>query len=255
MTAEEMVRGFQSELHQRDGPQIADSDDILYFLNKAQDNFLLDKFSGKRSSAEGFEQSQDLIDDLRVFYEKDCRTEAIYGLEEAQVLDVEVDTALLPLDYIHLVTPRAEVLVSDSITSKGEREDLSWKIGNATLDNTNYSKRVPESGETFKRKIVPARLTQSQSIYEELDDPFHTTAYNAPICDLNKDRLNVYTAPEFIVDAVVFNYIRQPTEIRLEDGEGGSSTSELPEALHQEIVERAAMLFLRNYPQSSNEQS
>jgi len=255
MTAEEMVRGFQSELHQRDGPQIADSDDILYFLNKAQDNFLLDKFSGKRSSAEGFEQSQDLIDDLRVFYKKDCRTKTIYGLEEAQVFDFEVDTVFLPSDYMHLVTPRAEILVSDSITSKGEREDLSWKIGTGTFDGTDYDKRVPESGETFDREVVPARLTQSQSVYEELNDPFHTTAYNAPLCDLNKDRLNVYTAPEFIVDAVVFNYIRQPIEICLEDGQGGSNTSELPEALHQEIVERAVMLFLRNYPQSSNEQS
>lgn len=253
MTAEEMVRGFQSELHQSDGPQIADSDDILYFLNKAQDNFVLDKFSGKRTTLEGFEQSQDLIDDLRVLFKKDCRTEAIYGLEEAGVYEVEVDTIFLPSDYLHLVSPRAEILLSDSITSNGKRESLSWRNGTGTFDGTDYDKRVPDSGETFDRKTVPARLTQSQSIYRELDDPFHTTSHQAPICDLNKDRLNVYTAPTFIVDAAKFNYVRQPIEICLQDENGDPTPCELPEPLHQEIVERAVQLFLQYTPQPSEQ--
>lgn len=253
MTAEEMVRGFQSELHQKDGPQIADSDDVIYFLNKAQDKFLLDRFSGKRSSAEGFEQSQDLRDDLRVFFKKDCRTEAIYGLEDASVFNIEADSIFLPSDYMHLVQARAEVLVSDSLTVNGKREELSWKKGTGTFDGTDYDKRIPESGESFDRVVVPIRLTQSHSVYTELDDPFHTTTYQAPLSDLNKDQLNVYTDSVFIIDAVLYNYVRQPIRICLRDSQGNPQTSELPAALHQEIVERAVALFLQFVSDSSNE--
>lgn len=255
MTAEELFRAFNSELHQRDSTLVADSDDIRYFLNKAQDQFVLNRFAGERITAEGFEQSQDLRDDLRVFFKKDCRTEAIYGLEDARVYDIEADSVFLPSDYLHLVSPRAEVLVSTSITSKGEREDLSWKIGTGTFDGTDYDKRIPESGESYDRKVVPARVTQSQSVYAELDDPFHTTVHEGPVCDLNKDRLNLYTDGKFIVDAVQFNYIRQPIEICLEDKNGDPNTSELPDALHQELVDLAVRLFLQYNTQSSNEQS
>lgn len=255
MTAEELIRGFQSELHQKDGPQITDSDDILYFLNKAQDNFILDKFSGKRSSAEGFEQSQDLIDDLRNVYRKDISINAIYALTNASIHGIEVDSIFLPSDYMHLVTARAVNLVSTEV-SGSERENLEWELSTITDgDGNDYSKRVPRSDQAWKEKRAPIRYSQSQSVYELLDDPFHRPSYKTPLCDINNDRLNVYASPHYIVDKVIINYIRQPIEICLDDGSGNSNTSELPEMLHQEIVERAAMLFLRNYPQSSNEQS
>jgi len=255
MTAEQLVRAFNSELHQRDSARVADSDDVVYFLNKAQNQFVLNRFAGKRTTAEGFEQSQDLRDDLRIFFEKDCRTKTVYGLEDAGIYDVEVDTVFLPSDYLHLVSSRAVVLFSKLVTSKGERENLSWKLGTGKFDGENFDKRIPESGEVYDRKVVPARLTQSQSVYEELNDPFHTTAHKGPVCDLNKDRLNVYTDGKFIVDAVIMNYIRQPIEISLKDEQGNSTTSELPETLHQELVDLAIRLFLQYNTQSSNEQS
>jgi len=250
VTAKELIEAFQIEVHQQDGPSIRDTDDVLHFLNRAQQNFILDKFAGSGSSILGFEQSQDLIDDLRVFYKKNCRIECIYGGNNAKLKDFEVDLAFLPGDYLHLVEPRADVYKASTFNPKGKRNTLDWDLGSATYDGNTYDKRVAASGEVYDTEIMPLRLTQSMSVYRELLDPFHKSTPNAPICDISEDVLSVYTDNTFIVDAVLFNYIRQPKKITL----GNSpQTSELPESLHQEIVNRAVRLFLRYIPKSSQE--
>lgn len=247
MTTQELIQAFQSELHQRDRGPIADTDDILYFLNKAQENFLKDKFAGSRTSALGFEQSQDLTDDLRVFFEKDCLTQALYAGSNARWEDIDVDWAPLPADYLHLVSARAKTHVSDSFNGT-RREDFSWDTQTATYDGEEYPKRVASPSQTYDEKVVTLRFAQSDDMFRKLDDPFHTTIHNSPLCDLNNDRVNVYTNSTFITEAVVMNYIRAPKEITLD---GVPQSSELPEALHREIVERAVRLFLQFSPRTS----
>jgi len=248
MTSTDLVRAFQSELHQQDRGPVADTDDILHFLNKAQENFVKDKFAGSRSSALGFEQSQDLTDDLRVFFEKDCVNETLYGGAAARWENIEVDWAPMPKDYLHLVSVRARVHVSD-IFSGMDREEFAWDLQDATYEEITYDKRVASASQSFEEKIVTLRFSQSDDIFHKLDDPFHTTSHNSPLCDLNNDRVNVYTSSDFIADAVVMNYIRAPKEITL-DGPS-PQTSELPEALHRELVDRAVRLFAQFSPRTS----
>lgn len=242
-----LVEAFQTELHQRDRPPVADTTDVLHFLNKAQENFVKDTFAGRRTSRLGFEQSQDAIDDLRVFFEKDCVNETLYAGAPARWETVEVDWAPLPGDYLHLVSLRARIHVSDTFAGT-ERDEFTWITQNATYDGSTYDKRVASASQTYEERVVTLRFGQSDDIFRRLDDPFHTTRYNSPLCDLNNDRVNVYTSSKFIADAVVMNYVRAPREITL----GGSSpqTSELPEALHRELVGRAVRLFLQFSPRS-----
>jgi hypothetical protein len=247
MTAKELIQAFQSELHQRDRGPIADTDDILHFLTKAQENFVKDKFAGNRTSALGFEQSQDVTDDLRVFFEKDCLTQTMYAGSNARWENIEVDWAPLPADYLHLVSARARTQVSDSFTGIN-RDSFVWDFQEATYEEDTYSKRVANASQSFETKVATLRFSQSDDVFRKLDDPFHTTIHNSPLCDLNNDRLNVYTNSTFITEAIVMNYIRAPKEITLD---GVPQTSELPEALHREIVERAVRLFLQFSPRSS----
>lgn len=249
MTSTELVRAFQSELHQRDRDPIGDTDDLLHFLNKAQENFVKDKFAGSRSSALGFEQSQDLVDDLRVFFEKDCLTQTLYAGGSARWKNIEVDWAPLPGDYLHFVSARARVHVSDKFEMFGEREDFTWDLQEATYDGATHPKRVASASQSFSEEIVTLRFSQSDDIFRRLEDPFHKPNHNSPLCDLNNDRVNVYTSGEFIADAVVMNYIRAPREISLEGP--APQTSELPEALHRELVDRAVRLFLQFSPRPS----
>lgn len=247
MDATQFVKSFQREIHQEDDVPRVDTGDILYFLNKAQENFVKDKFAGKRTSRDGFEESQDLIDDLRTLYEKDCETQTIYGGESSHSSGAWVDQSLLPTDYLHLVNARARIHVSDEFR-QGARTDFDWTTTTADYDGTTYNKRVASAGQTYKSKVVPVAMKQSQRIYGLLVSPFHSPTHNRPLSDLNNDRLNVYTNSEFIVDSVLMNYIRIPQEITLDNG---GQTSELPEDLHREIVTRAVRLFLQTRPQPS----
>lgn len=247
MTTKQLIKAFQSELHQRDRGPVADTDDILHFLTKAQENFVKDSFAGKRTTRDGFEQSQDLIDDLRVFYKKDCVTETVYAGCPARWKDIYVDYSTLPDDYVHLVSARARVKYSTRTTPRG-RKPLDWDIVTVTVGETEFQKRVVAGSEQAERMVTTLRLSQSDDVFQRLDDPFHTTIHNSPVCDLNNDRVNVYTSSEFITEAIVLNYIRAPKEITL--GET-PQTSELPEVLHRELVDRAVRLFVQRFPRSS----
>jgi hypothetical protein len=254
MDATELVESFQREIHQEDNVPRVDTGDIVYFLNKAQENFVKDKFAGKRSSRDGFEESQDLIDDLRTLYRKDCVTQTIYGGESAHARNAEVDQAFLPSDYVHLVSARARVHVSTDIGPTGDREEFTWQLVQADYKGDTYQKRTASPSQTYDVKTVPVAMKQSQRIYGMLASPFHSPTHSRPLSDLNNDRINVYTNTAFIVDAVLINYIRSPQSITL-DGEG--QTSELPEELHREIVTRAVRLFLQTrptQPSNSNQQ-
>lgn len=247
MNATQFVKSFQREIHQEDDVPRVDTGDVLYFLNKAQENFVKDKFAGKRTSRDGFEESQDLIDDLRTLYEKDCETETIYAGPSSHSRGAWVDQSFLPTDYLHLISVRARVHISDEF-SMGERTDFDWDTITATYDGTDYNKRTAAAGQTYEEEVVPVAMKQSQRIYGLLVSPFHSPTHNRPLSDLNNNRLNVYTNSEFIVDSVLMNYIRIPQEITLDDG---GQTSELPEELHREIVTRAVRLFLQTRPQPS----
>lgn len=247
MTTKQLIKAFQSELHQRDRGPVADTDDILHFLTKAQENFVKDAFAGKRTSRDGFEQSQDLIDDLRVFYKKDCVTETVYAGCPARWKGIHVDYSTLPDEYVHLVSARARIKYSTRTTPTG-REPLDWTVVDVTVGDTTLQKRIVAGGEQAKRTVTTLRLSQSDDVFRKLDDPFHTTIHSSPLCDLNNDRVNVYTSSEFITEAIVLNYIRAPKEITL--GET-PQTSELPEVLHRELVDRAVRLFAQRFPRSS----
>jgi len=247
MTSNELIRAFQTEIHQKDRPPQVETKDILYFLNRAQENFIKDKFAGKRTSTQGFEESQDLIDDLRVFYRQDCETETIYAGESAGVEGVESDETFLPSDYLHLVSARAGLHVSTDFKN-GRREDFTWETTRATYEGTDYSKRIAAPSQSYDEKTVPLKMTQGQRLYSMATDPFHEPVHHRPLFDLNNDRINVYTTSEFIVDRIIINYIRSPKTITIE---GTGQTSELPDDLHRELVNRAVRLFLQKRPQRS----
>ena len=247
MDVHELIRAFQTEIHQKDRVPQVETKDILYFLNRAQENFVKDKFAGKRTSVQGFEQSQDLIDDLRVFYRQDCETETIYGGVEAAVKGIESDETFLPSDYLHLVSARGVLHVSTDFKN-GRREDFTWDITTATYDGTDYDKRIAAPSQSYDEKTVPLKMVQNQRLYSMALDPFQEPVHHRPLSDLNNDRINVYTTSEFIVDRIIINYIRSPKTITIE---GTGQTSELPDDLHRELVNRAVRLFLQKRPQRS----
>lgn len=214
MDATEMQNSFLTEIKAKDHTVI-NSDDIFYYLNKAQEQWIKEKF------AQGFELTQGLIDDLRVFFKKDVDLDAKYGGSLAQFGNFKVDYITLPDDYLHLVSQRSQI--------------------NYSFDGIDYTlvdgSRKAEG--QYKTDIYFNKWIQSDDTYQLLSDPFNTTKHNKPISDINDQRINIYTNDKFIVDKGIINYIREPKDI---DPEVDQS-SELPEIYHREIVQQAVALY------------
>jgi len=218
MTPIELHNAFLSEAkipEDRKGSMI-ESFDVFYYLNKAQEQWILEKFSG------GFELTQDLIDDLRIFYKKDVDIDAFYAGTDAKFGDFEVDYIEFPDDYLHLVSQRSQVA-------------YNYNGIDYTLDTSG--RREPEG--QYKSDIYFNKWTQSDDIYRLLSDPFNTTKHDNPITDINDQRINIYTNDNFLIQKGIINYIREPKEIDPETDQ----ESELPEIYHREIVQQAVALY------------
>lgn len=223
-----MQNSFLTEIKARDHAASIPSDDIYYYLNKAQEQWILKKFP------QGFEITQDLIDDLRIFYKKDVDIDAFYAGTDAKFGNFEVDYIEFPDDYLHLVSQRSQVA-------------YNYNGINYTIDS--LGSRQPE-GE-YKSDIYFNKWIQSDDIYKLLSDPFNTTKHDNPITDINNQRINIYTNDNFLIQKGIINYIREPKEIDPKTDQ----ESELPEIYHKEIVQQAVALysqFSTNSPSSNS---
>jgi len=225
----EMHNAFLSEAkipEDRKG-SVIESFDVFYYLNKAQEQWILQKFP------QAFEISQDLIDDLRIFYEKDVSIDASYGGTDAKFGKFEVDYIEFPNDYLHLVSQRSQVAYN--------YDGISYSLSNG--------RREPDGD--YENDIYFNKWTQSDDIYKLLSDPFNTTKHNNPITDINDQRINIYTNDNFLVERGIINYIREPKKIDPNAGQ----TSELPEIYHREIVQQAVALYSQFSSPSANSNS
>lgn len=194
-----------------------ESFDIFYYLNKAQDEWLKEKYD------QGFEVSQALVDDLRVFLKKNIELDALYAGNNSRFNKYYVDYVEFPEDYLHTISVRSKVL-------------FSFQPLTFTVDD---SSRIPN--EQTKSAIYFNKFSQSDDIYKLLSDPFNKTKHSNPLMDINNSRINIYTDDKFIVDKVFLNYLRTPKRISVET----SQACELPEIFHTEIVEQAVGLYAK----------
>lgn len=223
MTPIEMQRNFLSEIGLSENTERIPSNEIFYFINKAQDKFIKDLYR------EGFEIDQALTDRLRVFLVKDLPIETTFAGEFSGTKGFVVDYIEFPDDYLHLISQRSKTHYN--------RNGINYNVNNGRRIPTNAT----VSGIYFNR------YSQSDDIYKLLDDPFNKTKHNKPISDINNNKLNIYTDDTFIVSDVILNYLRKPKEISLQQG------CEIPESFHEEIIEQAVGLFSRTQPTNSQE--
>lgn len=224
MTAREMQYLFGVQINQFDQPLELTSDDIEYWLNKAQLELVKNKFQGVTRSREGFEQSQSIIDDLKTLVVKSVTIPAKYGGDASSAIDSYfIDYAEFPEDQLYLISHRSQI--------RYKLPEITWSI----IDG----KRVTEEGTV---SVVANRYAQLDDIFKMLHDPFNTTRIKSPLIDIGDNEINVYTDKTFIVENVIINYIKVPKRISITNNEG----SELPEQLHEEIIQRAVDSFLDN---------
>jgi len=209
-----MQDAFVTELTLYGKRASVDSEDIFYFLNKGQEKLIADWFSGLNPTGKGFDQSQMMTDFLRPLQIKNYNIPTVYvGVIQASV---HADKVVLPNDYLFLISSRS--IVKDTA-------------------NPAQTAGVQRTGTGTATKVLNRQI-QSDDIYRLLDDPFNTPIKADPLVDLAGGDLHVFTSDVFVVTDIEINYIKEPTEI------SESGNSDLPNFVHQDIVDLAVTMFL-----------
>jgi hypothetical protein len=214
MTAVEMQEAFFIELTLYGRRATVDSEDIFYYLNKAQDEMVHRWFNGQNEQGKGFGQSQQITEYLRPLVVKNTSVSSTYiGSIQG---DVHADKVQLPSDHLFLISSRS--IVKD--TTNPAQTPGSPRVGTGTA-----------------RKVLNKQI-QSDDIYRLLDDPFNTPIKTDPLVDLSGNELHIFTSASFVVTDVEMNYVKRPTAI------GESTNTELDEFVHNDIVDLAVTMFL-----------
>jgi hypothetical protein len=228
MNTQQMQYEFGIQLNQFDTPLELTSDDIFYWLNKSQERLVKDRFTGKRLNV-GFEQSFDLIADIQNLIERNRQEMAMYS-PEYNVDEFTADKITLPTNYLYLINHRC--------VTYSKYPEVTW-----TLNVTN--RRVPEASARLHSR--GGNFTQLSDIFTVLDDPFNTTGATSVVTTISGNDIVAYTDKTFVVKEIIIDYIRVPKKLSLNTNDNvTTTTSELPEHLHKEIIELAVDLFLQN---------
>lgn len=235
MTAEKMQYNFGIELDQYSVDLDITSDDIFYFLNKSQLDYVENQFAGINPTRRGFEQSQQLIDRLKPLYTKDKSLNAYYAGGDSGTSTRQADRAEFPSDLMYLISHRSEV-------------EFPASSSDIEIDTApDPSVRKVSDGVDSKKIVVHNRTSQSDDIYKLLDDPFNKPRKVSPIVDIHESYIDIYTDNSFIVNRVIINYIRQPKEIIFVSSESEENQDcELPDFTHEEIVENAVNMLVES---------
>ena len=222
MNIQQMQYEFGIQMNQFDTPIELSSDDIEYWLNKAQIDLVKERYNGINRQRRGFEQSQERIDDLRVLIERNKELDTSYK-KDSGTTDFEADKVLFPKDYMFLISQKSKVKynypeIDWTENAEGKRE------GNGTL------------------KVVHNRVSQSDDIYNLLSDPFNKPTPSSPIAVISDESIYVFTDKTFIVDKMLIDYLRLPREMNISK----EVDCELPSHLHKDIIQRAVDAFLNN---------
>lgn len=223
MNIREMQYRFGIQMNQLNEALELHSDDIQYWLNKAQLELVKQKFNGFNQLRRGFEQSQQRIDDLKKLLVKDEVVSTEYAEDSNSPSGFYVDRAEIPEDNLFLISSRSAI---------------KYKLPEIEFTVSSNKRETADSND----KTVHNKYVQSDDIYTLLEDPFNTTKPANPLIDISEDYINVYTDKSFIVDKVIINYLRLPTEMNIKD----DVSCELDEHLHDEIIQRGVDLFLQN---------
>lgn len=215
---------FGIQLNQFNSALDLNSDDIEYWLNKAQLDIVKNRYKGLTRDKRAFEQSQERVDDLRVLLKRDVELDTLYDDAMSATTGFFVDKADLPVNYMFLIAHKSLVFYNYP-----------------SIDFTISELDKRESA-TYSEKIVFNQVVQSDDIYKLLDDPFNTTKITSPLSIINEDNIQIFTNNKFIVDKVIIDYLKLPVRMSIEN----NIDSELPEHLHEDIIQRAADMFLNN---------
>ena len=224
-------RGFQIEFERR--LQLMDpnlvikdklsSDTIISFINEAIDKFYKTRYSGVNFKAQGFEQTQKRIDDLRTLIKNKKYTEGSINKSDRNSYSVE-----LPEDYV--------LLLGDTAGIQPSNLNECWETNERGEYIIKYTDTLESTIETLDRQL-------SNSLSE------HKLKYcqARPLKLIQDNNVILYTDGKYKVSEYEITYLAKPSEINSSNITNTEYT-DLPEHTHMEIVKMAIQIYLATKP-------
>lgn len=224
-------RGFQIEFERR--LQLMDpnlvikdklsSDTIISFINEAIDKFYKTRYSGVNFKAQGFEQTQKRIDDLRTLIKNKKYTEGSINKSDRNSYSVE-----LPEDYV--------LLLGDTAGIQPSNLNECWETNERGEYIIKYIDTLESTIETLDRQL-------SNSLSE------HKLKYcqARPLKLIQDNNVILYTDGKYKVSEYEITYLAKPSKINSSNITNTEYT-DLPEHTHMEIVKMAIQIYLATKP-------
>lgn len=215
MDTRAMQKGVQQQLNAMDIPLV--SEDIIYYLNRAQENFIDEQYvylRGKytdQQNIELYQNAQKAIENLRTIVETEV------------IANTEISTTS------HFDNAKSASL--NNLT-----EEFYYYVRSQT--------RLSDGGEWVNNKLIEQENVQK----------FVQTKYNSPIFRdflvlLEGTDMHIFYDSQSGADVyeVALTYIRTPGEMVLDNATGDQVTeSELPKHTHKDVINLAVALIVQD---------
>lgn len=224
-------RGFQIEFERR--LQLMDpnlvikdklsSDTIISFINEAIDKFYKTRYSGINFKAQGFEQTEKRIDDLRTLVRKKnySNTQIIKGVRNSYSVE-------LPDDYV--------LLLGDTAGIQPSNLNECWETNERGEYIIKYTDTLESTIETLDRQLGNS-LSEHKLKYCQA----------RPLKLIQDNNVILYTDGNYKISEYQITYLAKPSKIDSSNITNLEYT-DLPEHTHMEIVKMAIQIYLATKP-------
>lgn len=224
-------RGFQIEFERR--LQLMDpnlvikdklsSDTIISFINEAIDKFYKTRYSGVNFKAQGFEQTQKRIDDLRTLIKNKKYTANSINKGDRNSYSVE-----LPEDYV--------LLLGDTAGIQPSNLNECWETNERGEYIIKYTDTLESTIETLDRQLGNS-LSEHKLKYCQA----------RPLKLIQDNNVILYTDGNYKISEYQIIYLAKPSKIDPSNITNLEYT-DLPEHTHMEIVKMAIQIYLATKP-------
>lgn len=199
------------------------SDTIISFINEAIDKFYKTRYSGINFKAQGFEQTQKRIDDLRTLIKNKKYTEGSINKSDRNSYSVE-----LPEDYV--------LLLGDTAGIQPSNLNECWETNERGEYIIKYTDTLESTIETLDRQLGNS-LSEHKLKYCQA----------RPLKLIQDNNVILYTDGNYKISEYQITYLAKPSKINSSNITNTEYT-DLPEHTHMEIVKMAIQIYLATKP-------
>lgn len=251
-------------------------EEIDYFLNKAQERFIKQRYGINNIKGQGFEQTQKRTDDIREVIMYNNSTSLDRYLNGSNTDDNKPYSKYYTLPntapasasdpgdvYWFSIQEEADILYTDATSSSYTINSAVIPSGNYIVTETIYYNSISSylyPGDSFvynggdfsskhqgsfksaKSKRVGVKPIQHDDYNKVVNDPFNKPNHDQALRLMLGDKIEIITGADFDITKFYMRYVRKPLAVDF----ANTVDCELADHTHEEIVDIAVSIALED---------